>query len=145
MTRTIPPRTFACGVFVEGENHRVGLEGVLVEQDGEVRVASVRNKLIGDVADVITGFLKTNRMKPPASRCDFFGGYPARWARVPPTNRETVLMMHEVIVAASMCPSPSGLTWPNWTMERTRPEALEKVHVPHEGLHRGTCTPFVGS
>ena len=26
-----------------------GLKGVLVEQDGEVRVASVRNELIGDV------------------------------------------------------------------------------------------------
>ena len=37
------PRTFACGVFLE--------------QDGEVCVASVRSELIGDVENVITGFL----------------------------------------------------------------------------------------
>ena len=50
------PSTFACGVFLEGENHRVGLKGVLVEQDGDVRVACVRNKLVG-VRNVVTGFL----------------------------------------------------------------------------------------
>ena len=37
------------GAALEGVNNRVGLEGVLAEQDGEVRVASVRNELIGDV------------------------------------------------------------------------------------------------
>ena len=35
-----------------------------MEQDGEVRVASVRDELIGDVRDVITGFLEKNRMEP---------------------------------------------------------------------------------
>ena len=64
--------------FIEGENHRVGLEGVLVEQDGRVRVASVRNELFGNVGDVITGFLKNNRMKSSASRCNDVGGVPAR-------------------------------------------------------------------
>ena len=64
MSRTILYVPLACGVFLEGENHRVGLEGVLVEQDGEVRVASVRNELIGDVRDMITGFSKNNRMEP---------------------------------------------------------------------------------
>ena len=56
---------------------------VLVVQDGEVRVASVRNELIGDVRDMIAGFLKDNRVKPSASRCDDIGGVPARWAWVP--------------------------------------------------------------
>ena len=42
------PRTYACGASFEGKNQRIGLRGVLVEQDGEVRVASVRNELIGD-------------------------------------------------------------------------------------------------
>ena len=39
--------------FLEGENHGVRLESVLVEWDSKVRVASVRNELIGDVGDVI--------------------------------------------------------------------------------------------
>ena len=52
----------------------VRLEGVFVEQDGEVRVASVRNELIGDVGDVIAGFLKNNRMEPSTSRRDDIGG-----------------------------------------------------------------------
>ena len=77
---------------------KAGLEGVLVEQDGDVRVANVRNELIGDVRDVITGLLKNNRMKPSASRCNDIGGVPARWAWVPLKNRETLLMMHEVTV-----------------------------------------------
>ena len=63
MSRTIHPRTFACGVFLESKHHRVRLKGVLVEQDSEVRVASVGNELIGDVRNMITGFLKNNRME----------------------------------------------------------------------------------
>ena len=73
-------RTFACGVFFEGENHRIGHQGVLVKQDCEVRVASVRNELIGDVRDMIACFLKDNRTKPSASRCDDVGGVSANWA-----------------------------------------------------------------
>ena len=95
-----------CGVFVDGENHRVGLKGVLVEQDGEVRVASVRNELIGAVVKVITGVLENNRMKPSASRCDDIGGVPARWAWVPLKNTETVLMMHEVTVNGANVTKP---------------------------------------
>ena len=51
------PRTFACGGFIKSIDRRIGLEGILVEQDGEVRVASVRNELVSDVENVITGFL----------------------------------------------------------------------------------------
>ena len=43
------PSTFARRVDLECENYRVRLKGVLVEQDSEVRVASERHKLIGDV------------------------------------------------------------------------------------------------
>ena len=43
--------------LLEGENRRIGLKSVLVEQDGKVRVASVRNELVGDVRNVATGFL----------------------------------------------------------------------------------------
>ena len=38
--------------ILEGENHRVRLESVLVEQDGEVRVANVCNELIRGVRDM---------------------------------------------------------------------------------------------
>ena len=51
------PRFLAGRRLIKGEARRVGLEGVLVEQDGEVRVASVRNELVGDVRYVVTGFL----------------------------------------------------------------------------------------
>ena len=86
------PRTFACGVFFEGENHRLGPKGVLVEQDGEVRVASMRNKLIGDVGNMITGFLKNNLMEPSTGRRNNIGGIPAGLSWIPLIDRETVLI-----------------------------------------------------
>ena len=49
------PSTFARGVDLECER----LKGVLVEQDSEVRVASVRHELIGGVRNMITAFLQT--------------------------------------------------------------------------------------
>ena len=96
MSRTIHHVLLFAESSLKAKKRRVGLEGVFVEQDGEVRVASVRNELIRDVGDVITGFLKS--MKPSASRCDDVGGVLARWAWVPLKNKETVLMMHEVTV-----------------------------------------------
>ena len=56
------PCIFACVDFLEGVSRRIWLKGILVEQDGEVRVACVCNELIGDVRNVITGFLKFCRM-----------------------------------------------------------------------------------
>ena len=61
----------------------VELKGVLVEQDSEVRVASVRNKLTGDVRNMITGFLKNNRMKLSTGSGDNVGRISARRAWVP--------------------------------------------------------------
>ena len=63
----------ACGALPEGENHRVRLKGVFVEQGGEVRVASVCSELIRDVRDMITGFLKNNRMELPTGRRNNIG------------------------------------------------------------------------
>ena len=80
------PRFLTGRGFIKGEDRTVGLEVVPVEQDGDVRVASVRNELIGDVRDMIACFLKDNRMKPSASRCDDVGGDSARWAWVPLKN-----------------------------------------------------------
>ena len=58
----------------------------------------MRNELIGDARNMITGFLKKNRMERPTGRRNDIGGVPARRARIPLMNRETVLMMHEVTV-----------------------------------------------
>ena len=49
MSRTIPQVLLLVESSLKWKNHRVRLERVLVEQDGEVRVASVRKELIGDV------------------------------------------------------------------------------------------------
>ena len=57
MSKNHTPGTFAGRVNLECENCRVRLKGILVEQDSEVRVASERHKLIGDVRNMITGFL----------------------------------------------------------------------------------------
>ena len=76
----------------------VRLEGVLVEQDSEVRVTSMRKKLIGDVRNMITGFLKNNRMEPSTGRRNIIGGVPARRPWIPLKDRETVLMMYEIAV-----------------------------------------------
>ena len=51
------PNTIACRVDLQCESHSVRPKGVFVEQDSEVRVAIVRNVLIGDVRNMITGFL----------------------------------------------------------------------------------------
>ena len=83
------PSTFACVVGLECENCRVRLKGVLVDQDSKVRVTSMRNELIGDVRDMITGFLKNNRMEPSTGSRDNVGGVPAgrSWIRLKTERR----------------------------------------------------------
>ena len=72
----------------------------------------MRNKLIGDVRDMITGFLKNNRMEPSTCRRNNIGGFPARRSWIPLKNRETLLMMHEIAVGCSNVTEPVrfGLT-----------------------------------
>ena len=77
------PSTFARRVGLECENYRVRLKGVLVEQDSEVRVASVRHELIRDVRNMIAGFLKNNRMKLTTGSGDNVGRISARRAWIP--------------------------------------------------------------
>ena len=112
MSRTIPPGTFACGVYLVREHCRVRLEGVLVEQDGEVRVASTHKELIRDVRDMITGFLKNNRMELSTGRRNDIGGVPSGRSWIPLKDRETVLMMHEITLSRINVTMPfrSGLT-----------------------------------
>ena len=57
MSKIIHQVFFARRVGLECVNYRVRLKSILVEQDSEVRVASERHKLIGDVRKMITGFL----------------------------------------------------------------------------------------
>ena len=53
---------------------------MLVGQDGEVRVASVRNELVRDVRYVVTGFLQDDCVESSASGGNDLCGIPARWA-----------------------------------------------------------------
>ena len=104
------PSTFARRVGLECENYRVRLKGVLVEQDGEVRVASERHELIGDVRNMITGFLKNNRMELSTGTGDNVGRISSRRAWIPLKEGKTKLMMHEITVSCVSIPlCPSGL------------------------------------
>ena len=76
------PSTFACRIGLECETYRVRLKGVLVDQDSEVRVAGVRHELIGDVRNMITGFLKNNRMKLSTGSGDNVSRIFTRWSMV---------------------------------------------------------------
>ena len=75
-----------------------GGAAVLVEQESRVRVTNMRNKLIGDVQDMITGFLKNNRMEPSTDRRDNVGGVSVGRSWIPLKNRETVFVLHEIAV-----------------------------------------------
>ena len=93
------PRLFAGQGFIRGEDRRVGPEGVFVEQDGEVRVAGVRNGLVCDVRNVVTGFLKDDCMKSSAFGSYDLCGIPGRWSWIPLQNGAAILMMLE-----GLCP-----------------------------------------
>ena len=88
MSSTMPHVLWLVELSPEGKDRRVRLKGVLVQQDGKVRVTSVRNKLTGDVLDMITGFLKNNRMEPSTCRRNYIGEVLARRAWVPLRDRE---------------------------------------------------------
>ena len=61
-------------------------------------VTSMRNELIGDVRNMITGFLQNNRMKLPTGSGDNVGRISARRAWIPLKKGKTELMMHEIAV-----------------------------------------------
>ena len=90
MSETIPPSTFARGVNLVWEDYRVRLKGVLVEQDSKVRVASVRNELISDVRNVITGFSKNNCMKLTTGSRDKVRRISARGTWIPLEERDGI-------------------------------------------------------
>ena len=98
----------------------------------------MRNELIGDVGDVITGFLKNNRMEPSTGRRNDIGGVSVRWAWVPRKNRETVLMMHEVTVRSLNVTEPVGFGLVKFDHGENQDPRFWKRSTsrPHEGLHR---------
>ena len=149
ISRTIPHVPLLVESLFEGNNHRVGLEGVLVEQYGEVRVASVCNELIRDVRNMITGFLKKNSMELSTGR----RRVPAGRSWIPLKNRETVLMVHEIAVNRVNVTEPVrfGLTKIDHRKNkgsrfRKRTSSCmrictDRIVSSHKG---GTCTSLVG-
>ena len=127
------------------------LEGVLVEQDGKVRVASVRNELIGDVRYVVTGFLQDDCVESSASGGNDLCGIPARWAWIPLQNGEAILVMHEVTVHVISVTKPRrfGLTKTDHGQDQRawlRESATSSTWVCADAMvgsrQGGTCTPF---
>ena len=60
-----------------------GSKGVLVEQNGKVRVVSVRKEIIRDVRDMVAGFLENNCMEFATGSRDNIGRISARRAWIP--------------------------------------------------------------
>ena len=124
------PSTFARGVGLECENYRVRLKGVLVEQDSEVHVVGVRHELIGDVRNMITGFLKNDRMKLSTGRRDNVGRISARRAWIPLKKGKAELMMHEIAIDCVNVTKPVRLGLPKFDHG--------KNHCPW--FREGACT-----
>ena len=82
---------------------------MLVEQDSEVRVVSVHPKLIGDVRNMISGFLEDNCMKPTTGSGDNIGRISARRAWIPLKEGKAELMMHDVAVRCGNVAGSIGL------------------------------------
>ena len=128
MSRTIPHVPLLVESSFKASTIGSGSQVSLLSKIAKVRVASVRNELIRDVRNMITGFLKNNRMELSTGRRDNIGGVPAGPSWIPLKNRETVLMMHEIAVGCINVTEPIrfGLTKfdhrknkGSWLRERT--------------------------
>ena len=131
------PSTFARRVGLKCENYRVRLKGVLVEQDGEVRVAGAHKELLRDVRDVIIGFLKNNCMEPTTGSGDNVSRISARRAWIPLKEGKTKLMMHEITVSCinTAVPFRFGLTKVD----------QRKIEGTRFGKRTGPCTRICNS
>ena len=79
MSRTIHHVPLLVESSLKARTAGLGSKASLLSKMARSRVASVRNELIGDVRNVITGFLKDDRMKPSTRRCTDNGGVLARY------------------------------------------------------------------
>ena len=86
------PRVLAGRGLGDGEDSSVGLERVLVEQDGKVGAARARNELVRDSWSMITGFLQDDRMASSQAAAEFVWECFACWAWIPLQHREAVLV-----------------------------------------------------
>ena len=77
------PSIFARRFDLKRENKRVWLKGVLVEQNGKVRVVGVRKKIGRNVRDMVTGFLEDDCMEFTTGSGDNIGRISARRALIP--------------------------------------------------------------
>ena len=97
-----------------------GLQRVLVEQDGEIGDARVRDELVRDSRSVVTGFLEDDRVKSSAGRRKDLRGVLARWDWVPVEHREAVLVMYEAAVRVEQgCLADRFCGWAKRTIGRT--------------------------
>ena len=83
MSSTMPQVFFARRVDLKRGNKRVWLKSVLVEQNGKIRVVSVRKKIGRYVRNMVTGFLKDNCMEFTTGSRDNIGRISARRAWIP--------------------------------------------------------------
>ena len=83
ISSTKAPSIFARRINLERDNERVWLKGVLVEQNGKIRVVSVCTEVIRDVRDMVARFLEDNCMEPTTGSRDNIGRISARRAWVP--------------------------------------------------------------
>ena len=74
---------FARRFNLKRDNKRVWFKGVLVEQNGEIRVVSVRKEIIRDVRDMVAGLLEDNCMEFTTGRRDNIGRISARRGWIP--------------------------------------------------------------
>ena len=86
MSKTIPHVTLLVESTLYVRTSWVRLKGVFIEQDSKVRVASAHKELFRDVRNMITGFLKNNRMELSTGRRDNIGGVPAGRSWIPLKN-----------------------------------------------------------
>ena len=114
----------------------------------------MHNELIRDVRDMITGFLKNNRMETSTGRRNNIGGVPARRSWVLLKNRETVLMMHEIAVGCIKVTKPVRFGLPKfdyrknqgkWFRKRTSSCTRICTNRIVGSRKGGACTSLVGS
>ena len=114
----------------------------------------MRYELIGDVRDMITGFLKNDRMELSKGSRDNIGGVLAGRSWIPLKNRETVLMMHEITVNCVNVSEPVRFGLSKFDHSKNKGSRFRKrstfctrictnrIMGSRKG---GTCTPLVCS
>ena len=154
MSITMPHVSLLVEASLKAKTPWLGSKVFFVQQDGEVRVAGVRNELVGAVRNMVTGFLQDDCMKSSASGGYDLCGIPVRLSWIPLQNGEATLMMHEVTVRIVNVAKSSmfGLSKTGHRQDyrpRLRERATSSTWVCTDGRvssrSGGTCTLFVGS